>query len=158
MGVSLPTLAGEQATKRYRLAQSHVDEMVTAARRAYPQEACGVLMAPQGQEPIFWEAQNVAKEPEHQFSLDGRTMSRIKKFCTRYGGSLEAIWHSHPNGRLGLSPGDIQAASSAGRPYYPGVIYLVVGLVRVGHPEYVSVVGYLWQDGAFRQVEIELYG
>jgi proteasome lid subunit RPN8/RPN11 len=153
---SLPAVPGvASTTKGYRLTASVRDHLVERARAEYPREACGVLLwHPETRAHGHLDAQNVAREPERRFMFDGKTMKKIRQHMTD-GWKLEAIFHSHPNGRVNLSPDDILDAAPAGRPLYPGVVYLVVSLIK--RPDgtlWAGITGHLWKEGSFRPVRI----
>lgn len=155
---SLPVVPGAaSATKGYRVTAAVRDHLVERARAQYPREACGVLLRhPDTSGHVYLDAQNVAREPERRFMFDGKTMRRLKRFLRVEGAVLEVIWHSHPNGRLGLSPDDIRDAAPCGRPLYPGVLYLVVALIkRPDQTLWASIAGYLWDNECFRPVRLE---
>lgn len=156
---SLPAVPGTtQATKEYRLVPAVRDHLVARSRAEYPREACGVLLRhPDTTGHLYLDAYNVAQDPERRFQFDGKTMRRLKRFLQVDGAKLEAIWHSHPNGRLTLSADDIRDATAAGRPLYPGVLYLVVGLIpRADGEPWAAIAGFLWETDGFRPVRITL--
>lgn len=155
---SLPAVPGtSEATKEYRLVAGARDHLVARSRAEYPREACGVLVwHPETRVRGHLDAINVAQDPERRFQFDGKTMKKLRQYMTE-GWKLEAIWHSHPNGRLTLSADDIRDATAAGRPLYPGVLYLVVGLIpRADRLPWAAIAGFLWETDGFRPVRITL--
>ncbi len=156
--VKFPLLAGERIERVYEIDQVMVDHIAKRSRDEYPNEACGVLLEhSEGRTRGYVDAINVAREPHHRFMFDAKSMKKLKKLVDE-GYKIEAIWHSHPNGRLSLSLTDVQDAAPAGKPLYPGVVYLVLGLLWVPSTPWMSLVGYLWEDEAFRQVQIQPVG
>lgn len=162
--VSLPgaPLEAPGAVRQYRLSSGLVARMMQLSVVAHPHEACGVLLAPDDGTPTFLlEAQNVATDLTCQFMFDGKTLNKIKRFCyaSKGGGTIEAIFHSHPNGRIDLSPADIKDACPGGKPLFPGVVYLVIGMVaRPGQDPWMSLSGAIWDEDrqVFRRLRIEL--
>lgn len=105
----------------------------TYARRAYPDEACGVVMARPGLRLVLACAN---MEPETQrrvrYHMSGADLERIARLAHE-GHHLDTIWHSHPDHPAAFSSVDVAAAMLDGEPLYPWTIYKVVA-VEAGEP------------------------
>ena len=63
--------------------------IITAATLASPEEMCGLLFREGG----FYQAKNVAEQPEHTFEI---AHSEFLRAMAQYGSYPWAIVHSHP--------------------------------------------------------------
>lgn len=77
----------------------------TAARDAWPQEMCGLIVAGE-----FRVCRNAAADPEHGFEIAPADLAAA-------GGDLAAIVHSHCNGRAAPSAADIRRQVATGVPW-----------------------------------------
>ncbi len=150
MGLALPSVTGgASAARAYRLSMDHLGFMTTAAKLDCPREACGLIMR-KGETAAIYRARNVSSEPEHSYSVDSEILKLAARMI-RDGWRIEAIWHSHPNGLMELSAGDKAGAVVGGKPLYPGVVYLVVGLTENPMKEkdfFTSVTAWIWPPDA----------
>lgn len=86
-----------------------------AARRALPQEACGILLGEGGVITRLVETRNVHPEPETHFEIDPQALIDAYRE-ERIGGSpVAGYFHSHPMGPAIPSKIDQQHASGDGR-------------------------------------------
>jgi proteasome lid subunit RPN8/RPN11 len=72
--------------------------MVEAALRAFPAEACGLLL---GQEGHIMEARacaNVAPDPLRHFEIDPAALIAAHRASRAGGLAVLGYFHSHPNG------------------------------------------------------------
>lgn len=65
--------------------------MREAAQAAYPNEACGLIVAV-GKKAQFIACKNIAQEPHNTFRIDAKDYARAEDT-----GEVLAIWHSHVN-------------------------------------------------------------
>lgn len=129
LGTVITSVTGTaSATRGFRLAKEHLELISRLAKLDYPREVCGLLLSRAGSTTIH-VAKNVAQEPERSFAVDTESMRHAARML-QSDWRLDAIWHSHTNGLLELSPGDRDGAMLAGRALYPNVVYIVVALVQ----------------------------
>lgn len=73
------------------------------ARRAYPDESCGIIS--QGQ---YIEIDNIAADPRKDFKMPSDTMLKYQ---------VQAVIHSHPDGKLCPSEADMQGQINTAVPW-----------------------------------------
>jgi len=105
-----------------RLPESVAVELRDHARRALPNEACGLLAgdAVSGAVTAFHPARNEHASPL-RFSVDAEDLVRISYAIEAAGQALLAIFHSHPHGAAEPSATDIREAR------YPDALHLLCG-------------------------------
>ena len=112
-------------------------------RRAYPKEAVGLIIGPDGsssQDRII-PCVNVLDQlhecdperypcgAESGFVINSDRLLLIDAECRAKGWRMKLIYHSHPDGDTQLSPADrTMALSYDGSPLHPRVEYLVVAV------------------------------
>jgi proteasome lid subunit RPN8/RPN11 len=105
---------------------------VCALAEASPdREVCGFVVegpGPGGQELV--PARNAAAAPAREFRIAPREVLAVLRGAEDAGRALVALYHSHPEGGAGLSARDIAELVVDGQPTLPGVLLLVVTLVR----------------------------
>lgn len=116
-------------------AAEHLHEIIAAARRAYPNEGCGLIVGTDQASARHVEMENVydryhAVDPE-AFPRTARTaykMNDLKRArLVEEAGGLLCIWHSHADVGAYFSEEDVRAALGGGtQPVFPGTRYLVV--------------------------------
>lgn len=72
-----------------KVSSAMVKTMNAEAEKAYPNEACGVLVK-RGKKSMVVVCKNVAAEPRYNFTIDPAEYSRVAD-----GGEIIGIWHSH---------------------------------------------------------------
>ena len=99
------------------LEESLTQQLISWAKEAAPDEACGVIVEGQA-----LRLTNVSPEPEAYFHIDDEELMSVYRAI----GVPSAIWHSHPNGDPAPSSADID-----GTP--PGMLMVIVaaGAVHV---------------------------
>jgi proteasome lid subunit RPN8/RPN11 len=85
------------------------EDLLRRARAAEPNEACGVIV----DEVVIVEIPNVHKEPATFFEMDPEVLLDVYE---EYG-TIDGVWHSHPNGDPFPSDAD-RAGAPPGVPYY----------------------------------------
>lgn len=101
---------------------SEVLEAVRAeAERAYPHEACGILLGEGSRIHSAVAARNVDPDPSCRFEIDPRAL--IDAHRAARGGAYDVVgyFHSHPHGPAEPSATDIAEAAP------DGAIWLIVG-------------------------------
>jgi proteasome lid subunit RPN8/RPN11/molybdopterin converting factor small subunit len=126
------------------------------AERAWPEEACGLILARGESEARLVPLAN-AIEPASRwraFAADPAQLLAALQAAEKAGERLVGIYHSHCDGDAGLSPLDEAAAlDSEGRPLWPGVALVVVAVEagRAGEAR-----AYRWEAGGFRRLALAL--
>ena len=132
--------------------QAAVDGMIAAARAAYPEECCGLLI---GQRPAeaAWRieeavaAKNVAPTPHHdRFEVDPALHLRLQRQLRSTGRAVIGHYHSHPNGRATPSAADLAAADD------PGLLWLIVAMAE----DQAGVAAFCLKAGAFIEVDLNV--
>lgn len=104
-------------------------EIVAAALRRFPEEACGLLVGrTQGDAQSITEvheSRNVALEPRRAFEVDPSLRLRLQRQTRGSGTGVIGVFHSHPGGDP--SPSDTDRASI----WEPDLVWLITG-VREG--------------------------
>ena len=130
------------------LQQSLEDE----AQAALPNECCGLLIGSRSENIIrvldLAPSKNIAANPAQTFEVDMRLRLRLQKELRDTGTSIIGHYHSHPNGRIGLSGTDKDQA------WEDGMVWLIIA---VGADDYtLSADLYDAEAQAFQSLVIEL--
>lgn len=103
-----------------RIAKDALEAVEKAARRAWPEEACGLLI---GSGDVIREAvvsENASKTPERAFLIDPALHLRTQRRAREKGLKILGVFHSHPSGGPTPSPEDARAARQA-----PSLLWLI---------------------------------
>ena len=125
------------------LAAGILDEIIAEAKRAYPNEACGLLV---GRESVdrFIAMKNISSDPR-RYEMDPAELISTLRDLRQTGEKLLAIFHSHPHGPGHPSKTDIDGA------YYPEAAHVIVSLA---HQERPQVAGFRIIDGEVLPIEV----
>ena len=146
-------IAAEPGAGAIALPGTLLHEVFQHARECYPEEACGLLLGPSGARPVRIErctnVQNNRKlsgqsdlDARHGYWIDEGELMRCLKRAEREGHEILVIYHSHVDTGAYFSATDAeQALGPDGRPLYPGVLQLVVGVDEHGVRE---AAGFTW--------------
>nr|WP_317975322.1 M67 family metallopeptidase [Novosphingobium sp. IK01] len=118
--------------------------MVEAALRAFPAEACGLLLGKEGHIMEARACANVAPDPLRHFEIDPAALIAAHRASRAGGLAVLGYFHSHPNGLARPSATDARAAAGDGR------IWAIIALTDAG-PSDVGPSGQdamltLWRD------------
>ena len=94
------------------------------ARRSYPAECCGVLLAELG--GIVVEAvscENVAETPCNRYQIAPAELIRVQREARSRGLKIAGFYHSHPE-----HSGEASAMDSA-EAYWTGCSYVIAGVM-----------------------------
>ena len=136
-----------------KIAREHVDAMIAHAREDHPDEACGVIVGPEGSERAD------ALDPNDQCrtlaDLFPLRASRAVRACTKQmsttGEEIVVVYHSHTATEAYPSRTDISLASE------PQAHYLIVSTAESDASEgTVSVRSFRIVDGAVTEEEIDV--
>lgn len=119
-------------------------ELVAAAGKAAPLEACGLLAGRDGKVTKFYAMTNIDASAEH-FRMKPEEQFAAVKDLRRLGLKLLAIWHSHPASPPRMSEEDLRLA------YTPDVVYVILSLAVF---QGAVLCGYRVTHGVSEQVEI----
>lgn len=157
--ISLPVLTGASGISRaYVLPFREAQQIRDQAAKEFPAECCGLILSSsftQSREVV--PARNVSTEAQRSFQIDDDTLRYAEK-AIRKGWRVETIYHSHPNGNLGLSGDDRRDALLDGQPRYPDAIYVIAGLFeRPGGPPWVSLSAYGWEETTLAPLKLTIH-
>lgn len=85
-----------------------------AARRAFPEEACGILLGEASSVTHFQETRNVHPSPETHFEIDPQALIAAHRAAREGGAQILGYFHSHPNGPAKPSKTDQESAAGDG--------------------------------------------
>lgn len=83
-----------------------------AAERAYPAEACGILLGEADRISTLLETQNTHPNPQTHFEIDPAALIAAHKEAREGGAAVLGYFHSHPAGQA--RPSATDQAQSAG--------------------------------------------
>ena len=98
-----------------------LEAMLTAARAAYPHEACGILLGESARIADFVETANVHPEPETHFEIDPQALIDAHRQARHGGLQVVGYFHSHPQGPA--RPSETDARDAAG----DGMVWAISG-------------------------------
>lgn len=109
---------------KIKLAQVHLDQIITHARDAAPHECCGLIGgSADGHAQTVYRARNLARDPAVTYEAAPEDLFAAQRAMRDRGEQLLAIYHSHPRSE------DPQPSQTDVRlAYYPSAVYLIVGL------------------------------
>lgn len=87
-------------------------EMLRHAETAYPNEACGLVIAV-GSKPRVVACKNVAERPWEHFSISDDERDAVSE-----RGKVIGVWHSHVNETADPSPGDLVMIEATQLPWH----------------------------------------
>ena len=120
-----------------------LEEVIQHAKRAYPNEGCGLLVGYQSAER-FVPMTNLSPTSS-EYEMDPAELIQVLRDLRTSGETLLAIYHSHPHGPAEPSKTDIHRAS------YPEAAHLIVSLADLKRPQ---TAAFRIIDGAALPVEV----
>lgn len=104
------------------------DEMITHAKKGFPNEACGILAGAEGRPAdVFFAMRNV-DEASVSYFMDPKEQLRVFKAMRERGLEMRGIFHSHVASEAYPSQKDVRLA------FYPEVSYLIASLSNMERP------------------------
>ena len=85
------------------------------AEQAHPQECCGILLWAGDRVAGIVPARNVHPAPETHFEIDPQALIDAHRGERAGGPAIAGYYHSHPNGRSGLSAQDRRNGAGDGK-------------------------------------------
>lgn len=98
-----------------RISSCVIELIQSAARRAAPAEACGLLFGDGDAIMLASETANVAADPHRHFEIDPAALFAALRAERSGGPALIGYWHSHPSGDVRPSPTDAAMAAADGK-------------------------------------------
>ena len=136
------------------ISQAHVDAMVAHSRADHPDEACGVIVGPEGSDdPVrMIEMLNADRSPTF-FRFDPSEQLKLYREMDDNDEEIVVVYHSHTSTEAYPSRTDIAYASE------PQAHYLLVSTAECGNEEGpVQVRSYRIVDGVVTEEEITVLG
>ena len=130
------------------ISSAAVDQIIAAAARAMPREACGLLLGDRKRISTCSEAANVAANPYRHFEIEPEALFAALHAERAGGDKLLGYWHSHPYGDPSPSETDLAMAPRDGR------LWLIVAGERV---RLWRAPGNGWRAGGFEAVEFRIF-
>jgi proteasome lid subunit RPN8/RPN11 len=133
-----------------QIAQAHLDAMIAHARRDFPDEACGVIVGPDGADrpERLVEMTNAERSPTF-FRFDPAEQLALHKQMLTRDEEIVVVYHSHTATEAYPSRTDIAYAAE------PQAHYVLVSIAAAGAEEGpVEVRSYRILDGEVTEEEI----
>ena len=128
------------------LTKKVADEIIAAAQRVAPLEACGLLAGVGDQLTRAYVLTNADAAAEHYRMLPEEQFAAITDM-RRAGLRMLAIWHSHPASPARMSEEDLRLA------FTPDVLYVIVSLAEGETP---VVRAFAVNDGVSQNVALSI--
>jgi [CysO sulfur-carrier protein]-S-L-cysteine hydrolase len=134
------------------IAREHVDAMIAHARRDHPDEACGVIVGPEGSDrPERLVAMTNAERSPTFFRFDPAEQLQLYKELDAAEEEIVVVYHSHTATEAYPSRTDIALASE------PQAHYLLVSTAESAEGDGpVSIRSYRILDGSVTEEDIEV--
>jgi proteasome lid subunit RPN8/RPN11 len=110
---------GDRKVTTLSISRRVYDALLTEARRALPNECCGLLGGRAGEVMHLFPATNELASPT-AFEIPPRELFEIFRRLRAEQLELVGIYHSHPTGKNAPSARDVE------RAYYPETPYIIV--------------------------------
>ena len=134
------------------IAREHLDAMIAHARRDHPDEACGVIVGPEGSDSAerLVAMTNAERSPTF-FRFDPAEQLQLYKDLDAAGEEIVVVYHSHTATEAYPSRTDISLASE------PQAHYVLVSTAESAEADGpVSVRSYRILEGAVTEEDIEV--
>lgn len=135
-----------------RIARAHVDEMIAHARQDHPDEACGVIVGPEGSDrpERLVRMINADRSPTF-FRFDPGEQLQLAKQLDAADEEIVVVYHSHTATEAYPSRTDISYAAE------PQAHYVLVSTAECGRDEGpVSVRSYRIVDGKVTEEDLDI--
>ena len=146
-----------------KIARALYDQILRHGERAYPEEACGFLVADADGRvvevvPIANAAERMKAERPEEFTRDARTgyvmdateQYRAMRAAEDAGRSIAGIYHSHADVGAYFSAEDKARAAPDGEPFFRDTVYVVAD-VRAARA--LGAMAFVWDGPATDFVE-----
>lgn len=130
---------------RINLPPAFLQQICLQAEKEYPNECCGIILGPANQPNLFTRLEpcrNVQEECHRKdpagfprtsqtaYFIDPKDLFRIQKQARENQEEIRVIYHSHINAEAYFSTEDKRIAAPEGEPAYPGIIYMIVSVMK----------------------------
>jgi proteasome lid subunit RPN8/RPN11 len=135
-----------------KIAREHVDAMIAHAREDHPDEACGVIIGPEGSDvpTRLLRMINADRSPTF-FRFDPQEQFELYKAMSAAGEEIVVVYHSHTSTEAYPSRTDVDLASE------PQAHYVLVSTAESGASDgAISVRSYRIVDGVVSEEEIDV--
>jgi proteasome lid subunit RPN8/RPN11 len=137
-------------TEPMRVSRRVLDAITAHARRASPDECCGLLIGDEGRISDAVATENAAADPLRRYEIspsDYFSQIRRCRALAAHGTGPRVIgaYHSHPRGASSPSPTDRAQAFGA-------FLFMIAGLVSDG--DAVDIRGYRLRDEILEEVQL----
>jgi proteasome lid subunit RPN8/RPN11 len=112
------------------IATGILEQAIQLSQKAYPAEACGLLVGRAGATRLI-AMKNVSADA-HQYEMDPAELIAAFRDLRETGEELVAIFHSHPHGPAEPSKTDVE------RAYYPEAAHLIISLAAPERPQLMA--------------------
>ena len=135
-----------------KIAREHVEAMIAHAREDHPDEACGVIVGPEGSDaPIRLIRMINADRSPTFFRFDPQEQFELYKAMSAAGEEIVVVYHSHTSTEAYPSRTDISLASE------PQAHYVLVSTAESGASDGpISVRSFRIVDGVVSEEEIDV--
>ena len=107
-----------------QLTTAQIDQIISHAREASPEECCGLVGGgSDGRVQTIYRSRNIAGDPLTAYEAAPEDLFGAQRAMRERGEQLLAIYHSHPR-----SADPQPSATDVRLAYYPSAVYLIVGL------------------------------
>lgn len=131
-----------------QISRSDYQAMLSAAQKAAPCEACGLLAGQNGKVVKFYELTNADASPEHFSMVPAEQFAALKDMRANRIEML-AAWHSHPATPARMSAEDLRLA------YAPGLIHVILSLATPSEPQ---IRAFTVEEGSAREIDLTITG
>ena len=132
-------------TSPFKIPEPFLSKIFAQAEREYPEECCGMILGPR-EKPKELSTLRPCKNVQSQmhasfpevFPREARTayfispaeLLKIQKETRLKNEEIRVLYHSHIDAAAYFSEEDERIALPEGEPAYPGVLYLVVSVIK----------------------------
>jgi proteasome lid subunit RPN8/RPN11 len=150
--LGLPTAIAPSLTAVLKIAREHIEAIIAHAREDHPDEACGVIVGPEGSDvPTRLVRMINADRSPTFFRFDPQEQFALYKEMSAAGEEIVVVYHSHTSTEAYPSRTDIALASEPQAHYV-----LVSTAVSDASDGPVSVRSYRIVDGEVTEEEIDV--
>ncbi|WP_083875741.1 Mov34/MPN/PAD-1 family protein [Caenispirillum salinarum] len=138
---------GEPLPPRIVLPGALAESIRAAARSAYPDEGCGLLVGQGERVTRVVPSRNVALRGRDRFEVDPRVRLDLMKALRGTPERLLGHWHSHPDAPA------VPSATDLAQAYEPALLWLICGVSGTGEAA-LSAWKMVPEAGAFTPVPL----
>ncbi len=146
------------------LSEKLLNEIFEESQKAYPREACGVVVGDHSRKATqVFACRNLqddlhAKDPERYprtaetaYAMDPEGYKKAEEAALKTGQKIIGIYHSHPDHGVYFSDEDKAMAAPWGEPLFPDISYIVVA---VDKGEVTKASDFIWDGKDFSEVNL----